>query len=99
MSEQQLRRQIRQLLSETVNNFLDKEEETSTKKLTNPSPKPQVLGDPISDVEMNQLADEQGSDGTNAPTVAVKAGSTKSGTDFTAGKHKSSFQDKTTLAK
>ena len=97
VTENQLRKHIRKVLEEEVNNFLDKEDATATKQLTNTS-KPQELGDPISDVDMNQMADDQGSDEANAPTVAVTAGGIKGGSAPTAGQRKASFKDKTKLA-
>lgn len=62
-----IRKYIRIVLEENINNFLDKEEETNTKQLTETS-KSKVLGDPLN-VKLNQLADELGSDGDNAPKV------------------------------
>jgi len=97
MNKQKLRGYIRQMLEESVNNFIEKEKETTTKQLKDTS-KPEVLGDPL-EVELNQLANELGSDGKNAPTVAVKAGGVKGGNDFATGKHKANFSDKTDLAK
>jgi hypothetical protein len=96
---QKLRRHVRQVLEEQINNFLQHEEETDTKQLKNTAPKSQVIGDPVSDVEMNQLADELGSDEANAPTVAVKARGSRGGTDFTTGQPQANFEDKTELAK
>lgn len=96
---QKFRRHVRKVLQEQINNFLQHEEETDTKQLKNTALKSQVIGDPISDVEMNQLADDQGSDGDNAPTVAVKAGGSKDAADFTTGQPQANFEDKTELAK
>jgi hypothetical protein len=93
-----MRKYVRHVLNEEVNNFLGKEEQTTTKQLANPEPKSQVLGDPL-EVQMNVLADETGSDEQNAPTVSVKAGDAKSGSDFNAGQLQASFQEKTELAK
>lgn len=98
LSEQKLRSHIRNLLNEMVNNFLEKEKETTTKQLKDDS-KSQVIGDPISDVSMNQMVNELGSDGKNAPTVSVKAGATKGGSNFNAGQHQANFSNKTIQAK
>jgi hypothetical protein len=95
--EQKLRQHIRKVLNEEINNYLDKEEETNTRQLEDNS-KPELIGDPL-DVELNQLADELGSDGDIAPAVAVKAGSVKGGNDFTTGQQQPQFADKTKLAK
>jgi hypothetical protein len=95
--EQKLRQHIRKVLNEEINNYLDKEEETNTKQLADTS-KPQLIGDPIEDVELNQLADDLGSDGDIAPAVAVKAGPVKGGNDFTAGQPQPQFAEKTSLA-
>lgn len=97
MTEEKLRIHIRNVLNETVNNFLDKEEATKTKQIGD-NTKSQVLGDPLTDVELNQNADELGSDGKNAPTVSVKPGSTKGGNGPTAGQSTAVFNDKTKLA-
>lgn len=92
--EKQIRKYIRQVLAEEINNFIDKEEETATKLLKDDS-KFQSLGDPIADIEMNQLADELGSDGANAPTVSVTAGAEKVGHGLEAGQRQATFSDKT----
>ncbi|MFL5762949.1 MAG: hypothetical protein ACJ77K_03335 [Bacteroidia bacterium] len=98
LTEDKLRLYIRKFLQESINNFLDKEPATATKQLKDTS-KSQVLGDPISDVELNQMADDQGSDGTNAPTVSVKAGATKGGNGPETGQKKVAFSDKTKQTK
>ena len=96
-TEQEIRKYIRKVLSETVNNFLDKEEETNVKQLKDNS-KSQNLGDPLSDVKMNQMANELGSDEANAPTVSVEAGSAKGGNGPKVGQRQANFKDKTRLA-
>ena len=95
ITENQLRKHIRKVLEEEVNNFLDKEE-TATNQLRDAS-KPELIGDPMFDVEMNQMADELGSDEANAPTVAVVAGATKNGNGPTSGQRQANFKDKTKL--
>lgn len=90
----EFRKYIRKVLNEEVNNFLDKEKETDTKQLKDNS-KSQNLGDPLSDVKMNQMADELGSDGTSAPTVSVTAGAEKGGEGFEVGQRQANFKDKT----
>ena len=99
ITENQLREHIRKFLAESteINNFLDKEAATETKQLADNS-KPQELGDPLFDVEMNQMADQLGSDEANAPTVAVIAGGTKGGNGPTTGQHQANFTGKTKLA-
>lgn len=96
MTEKYLRTYIRKVLSENVNNYLDKEEETETEILADASD-PTLLGDPL-DVKLNKRANELGSDGKNAPTVAVQAGKEKGGDDFHTGQHQANFSDKTTQA-
>ena len=96
-TEPEIRNYIRQVLTESVNNFIDKEEETATKQLDDAS-KPQDLGDPLTDVKMNTMANELGSDEKNAPTVSVKPGETKGGNGPETGQRKANFQDKTELA-
>jgi hypothetical protein len=93
----EIRTLIRKVLNEEVNNFLDKEEETATKQLKDNS-KSQVLGDPLIDVKMNQMANELGSDGNNAPTVAVTSGSEKGGNGPEVGQRQANFKDKTNMA-
>jgi hypothetical protein len=97
ITEQQIRQRIRQILEEVVNNFLESQPETKTRQLKDNS-KPEELGDPISDIEMNQRANETGSDSTS-PTVSVKPGATQNGSDFTTGQKKANFSDKTKQAK
>jgi hypothetical protein len=86
-----------QLAIESISNFIKPQPETATKQLADES-KPQELGDPLFDVEMNQMADDLGSDEANAPTVAVTAGGTKGGNGPEAGQHQANFKDKTKLA-
>lgn len=93
-----LRYTIRKAICEAVNNYLKHEPATHTKQL-NGSTEGKIIGDPISDVKMNQQADNLGSDGKNAPTVSVKPGAAKGGTDFTAGQRAANFSDKTEQAK
>ena len=83
-----------QLAMESISNFIKPQPETATKQLDDNS-KPQELGDPLFDIKMNQMADDQGSDEANAPTVAVTAGGTKGGNGPDAGQHQANFQDKT----
>jgi hypothetical protein len=97
MTPDQLRAHIRNVLNEAVNNYIESQPETKTKQLKDNS-KSQNLGDPM-DVKLNQQANEFGSDEKNAPTVSVKAGATKGGSNATAGQKKASFTAKTTLAK
>lgn len=94
MTTNEFRKYIRKVLNEEVNNFLDKEKETDTKQLKDNS-KSQNLGDPLSDVKMNQMADELGSDGDNSPTVFVTAGAENGGDGFEAGQRQANFKDKT----
>jgi hypothetical protein len=86
-----------QLAVESISNFIKPQPETATKQLADES-KPEELGDPLFDVELNQMADDQGSDGANAPTVAVTAGGTKGGNGPDAGRHQANFTDKTKQA-
>jgi hypothetical protein len=88
---------IRKSLEESINNFLDKEPATATKQLNDTS-KLEVLGDPLFDVEMNQMAGELGSDEKNAPTVAVTPGGIKGGNGPVTGQHQANFKDKTKIA-
>ncbi len=97
MTTNEFRQYIRKVLNEEVNNFLEKEEATSTKHLDDNS-KGQVLGDPLIDVKMNQMANELGSDGKNAPTVSVTAGSEKGGNGPEVGQRQANFKDKTNMA-
>jgi hypothetical protein len=97
LTENKLRQYIRKSLEESINNFLDKEPATATKQLNDTS-KPQELGDPLTDVKLNQMADDQGSDEANSPTVSVATGGKKGGNGPEAGQHKSNFSDKTKLA-
>lgn len=97
MTKIEFRKYIRKVLNEEVNNFLDKEKETATKQLANNS-KSQVIGDPLTDVKMNQMADELGSDEQNAPTVAVTPGATKGGQGHETGQRQANFSAKTKLA-
>lgn len=92
-----LRKYIRSVLEESVNNFLDKEEATETNQLKDDS-KPEVLGDPLFDIELNQMADNLGSDGDNLPTVSVVVGKIKGGNKPNAGQHQAVFSDKTEIA-
>ncbi|PBQ34026.1 hypothetical protein CNR22_20335 [Sphingobacteriaceae bacterium] len=94
---QEIRNLVRKTLMEGVNNFLQKDAETNTKQLEDNS-KAQEFGDPISDIKMNQMANELGSDGQNAQTVAVKVGEAKGGNGPESGQRKANFQDKTELA-
>lgn len=100
MAENELVNKVRAILSETEakkpNNFLDKEEATNTKQLSNNS-ESQVIGDPLTDVKMNQLADDQGSDGDNAPTVSVTTGAETNSNDEHNGQKKPVFHAKTTM--
>lgn len=96
-TEQKIRKYIRQVLSETVNNFLENEEATTTKQLDDNS-KGRVLGDPLTDIKMNQMANELGSDGKNAPTVAVTSGAQKVGSEPEVGQRQANFKDKTSMA-
>jgi hypothetical protein len=98
LTEQNLRKYIRKALRESINNFQEKEAETATKQLKDIS-KPQVIGDPLSDVKMNQKANELGSDKANAPTVAVAPGAKKGGNGPDTGKHQAKFSAKTKLVK
>jgi hypothetical protein len=97
MTEQRLRAYIRQVLNEEVNNYQEKQPETATKQLDDNSTD-KDLGDPLTDVKMNQKADDLGSDGKNAPAVSVTAGSAKGGKTPTAGQHQTKFSDKTKQA-
>lgn len=92
-TKQEIREYIRKVLAESINNFIDIEEGTETKQLNDTS-KSQSLGDPI-DIELNQMADELGSDGDNAPTVSVIAGAVKGGNGYNTGQHQANFSDKT----
>jgi hypothetical protein len=94
-AEQKIRNQIRKMIAESINNFIEKEEETTTKQLKDTS-KSQVIGDPL-DVELNQMADETGTDEKNAPTVSVTTGAKKGGNDFNSGQHKANFAAKTKI--
>ncbi len=95
--EKILRDYIRKVLQEQVNNFLDKEEETDTKELDVASNKENLLiGDPL-DVELNQLADNLGSDGKIAPALTVKAGSEKGRSDYNAGQKQAVFNGKISI--
>lgn len=96
MNYEQYQREMR-LAIESVCNFLKKPKETETKQLDDNS-KHKILGDPLTDVKMNQNANELGSDGKNAPTVSVTPGSAKGGDNFEAGQHKAQFKDRTKLA-
>ena|ERR1700744_17650 len=95
-AQTEMRKYIRKLLQESINNFIDKEEQTNTKQLKDTSA-PQMLGDPLN-VELNQMADELGSDEANSPTVSAIAGEAKGGNEPTTGQHKAVFSDKTKLA-
>jgi hypothetical protein len=55
---------------ESVNNFLKKQKETRTRQLNDDS-EGQRLGDPLTDVKMNQMANDLGSDGQNAPAITL----------------------------
>lgn len=66
ITENTIRKHIRKVLEEEINNFLNKEEATFTKKLNDTSTS-QELGDPLFDVEMNQMGDDQGSDEVMLP--------------------------------
>lgn len=57
-----------------------------------------MIGDPL-EVELNQQANELGSDGKNAPTVAVRPGKEKGGDDFHTGQRQANFSSKTSQAK
>jgi hypothetical protein len=85
------------LAIESVSNFLKKQKQTETKQLDDNS-KDQDLGDPLTDVKMNEQADSLGSDGKNAPTVSVTAGTAKGGNGPETGQPKAQFHDKTSLA-
>jgi hypothetical protein len=85
------------LAIESVNNFLRKQKETKTRQLDD-NTEFKNLGEPIRDVKMNQLADELGSDGNNAPTVSVTAGAIKGGYGPETGQPKAQFHNKTKLA-
>lgn len=97
-SHEKIRQQIRHILEEAINNFIKLQPETKTKQLKDNS-KPLELGDPLTDVQMNQKANELGSDGRNAPAVSVQAGSTKGGSTSNTGQKTAKFTDKTRLAK
>ena len=96
-TQEEIRKYIRKVINEEVNNFLKKEEETATMQLKDNS-KSQNLGDPLSDVKMNQMASELGSDEANAPTVSVEAGSAKGGNGPEVGQRQANFKDKTNMA-
>jgi hypothetical protein len=96
-TEHEIRDYIRNVLTESINNFLEKEKGTAIKELDNNS-KAQELGDPILDTKMNKMANELGSDGENAPTVAVKAGSVKGGNGPEVGQRWANFKGKTDQA-
>ncbi len=96
-TEKEIRSYIRKIITEEINNFLKKELATATKQLEDNS-KPTEIGDPF-DVKLNQMANELGSDGENAPTVSVKAGAVKGGSKSTAGQHQANFDGKTKQAK
>jgi hypothetical protein len=98
LTERELRRLIRQTLKENISNFITPQKQTATKQLKDTS-KSEIIGDPISDVKMNQNADNLGSYEANSPTVAVKAGATKGGKDYTTGQKQAKFSGKTTQAK
>jgi len=97
MTPDQLRTHIRKVLNEAINNYIESQPKTKTKQLKNSS-KSETLGDPL-DVKLNQKVNELGSDEKNAPTVAVKVGASKGGSDATAGQKKASFDAKTKQAK
>jgi len=92
-----LRKYIRKMIAENINNFLKKEGEAATKQLKDTS-KSQVVGDPL-EVKLNQMADEAGSDEKNAPTVSVKAGGKKRGNGPNTGQHQAKFSSRTELTK
>lgn len=58
------------------------------------SSKPQLIGDPLTDVELNTMVDETGSDGKIAAATEVKAGPDQGGNDYSAGQHKPNFTSK-----
>lgn len=95
-SREVMRRYVRKMLMETVNNFAEKEEETSTIELKDGS-KPQVFGDSLN-VKLNQKANELGSDEKNSPTVSVSPGKRKGGKDYLTGQLQANFQNKTKQA-
>lgn len=84
------------LAIEAVSNFLKKQKQTETRQLDDHS-ESKELGDPISDVKMNQQGHELGSDGKNAPTVSVTAGQPKGGIGPDAGQRTAQFHDNTKL--
>jgi len=47
---------------------------------------------------MNQMANELGSDGDNAPTVSVTAGAEKGGNGHEVGQRQANFKGKTNMA-
>ncbi len=64
------------------------------KKLKDRS-KAQLVGDPLEDVELNQMVNDAGSDEKAATTVGVTAGAKKGGTRPTAGQPNPKFKSKT----
>lgn len=96
-AKNKIRKFIQQTLQEAICNFIEPQKETKTEQLTDTST-PEVIGDPISDVKMNQMDHNLGSDGKNAQTTSVKAGNAKGGNDYTAGQRRAIFSDKTKQA-
>jgi hypothetical protein len=56
---------------------------------------PKLIGDPLTDVDLNQMENESGSDEDAATAVAVKAGAPKAENDLTKGQRKTNFLSKT----
>lgn len=96
MDSTQLRQLIHQTSNESVNNFLEKEPQTQTRQLDDNS-KGEEIGDPISDVKMNQNDGKTGNDSTNPP-VSTRAGKVKGGNGFEPGEAKAVFAGKTEQA-
>jgi hypothetical protein len=100
MNTIEIRRLIRKMLAEEIHrcatNFILREE-----ALMNAKPhqhtddtKPEVIGDPVEDVDLNLYFDDTGSDEDISAAVGVKAGSEKKSTGVTAGQKESKFDSK-----
>jgi hypothetical protein len=99
-----LRKYLRRLVLEEISSQEKNDGLTPIegKALVDPKPKqlkdtskPEVVGDPVEDVELNTMVDDAGSDEKAATAVAVKPGATKGGNGPTAGQANPKFTSKT----